>query len=62
MSNNDGHEQAPSFVLGKSSLVEDLNVLAQFLGPEPGVKPGAQNNRIKRNATIVYKRTKEIFH
>ena len=44
--NEDGHKQAISFVLDKYSLVQDLNALAQFLGPEPGVEPGAQNNGI----------------
>ena len=34
MSDDDGHKQAPSFVLDESSLVQDLNALAQFLGPE----------------------------
>ena len=37
--NNNEHKQAPSFVLDKSSLVEDLNAFAQFLGPEPSVEP-----------------------
>ena len=46
MSDNNGHKQTQSFVLGKSSLVQDLNALAQFLGPEPSVKSGTQNNRI----------------
>ena len=43
---NDRAKQAPSFVLDESNLVQDLNALAQFLGPEPSIKPGTQNNVI----------------
>ena len=60
MGNNNIYKQAPSFVLDESSLVEDLNALPQFLGPEPSVKPGA-HNRIKQKATIVHKHTKMIY-
>ena len=60
--NNNGHKQAPSFVLDKSSLVEDLNALLQFLGPEPNIKSGAHNNRIKQETKMVHKRTKIIYH
>ena len=47
MSNNDDrHKQDPSFLLDESSLVQDLNALAQFLGPEPSIEPCTQNNGI----------------
>ena len=44
--NKNGHKKAPSFVLDESSIVQDLNALMQFLGPDPSVEPGTQNKGI----------------